>query len=146
MPGGMILPVRTLLAGARVCVDHGESRLLDVRQRLCEQLENVVIVDRVVDQPPGAARPDEAHAAQQPQLVGDGRFADANERGNVADAELAGRQGIEDAHARRIAEHAERVGERFDRSRRSSARLAAAAASSAARRRSDAERMTGAVL
>ena len=46
-----------------------------------------------------------------------GGLADADERGDVADAQLAGRQRVEDAHPRRIAEDAKRVGQRLDRVR-----------------------------
>ena len=58
----------------------------------------------VVDVPAGAARADEPHAAQQPQLVRDGGLADADERGDVADAQLgaaAGRRGCGRAWGRR---------------------------------------------
>ena len=41
-----------------------------------------------------------------------------DELGDVADAELARRERVEDADARRIAEDAEGVGQRFDRARR----------------------------
>ena len=41
-----------------------------------------------------------------------------DERGDVADAQLAARQRIQNADAGRIAEDAERVGERLDRPRR----------------------------
>ena len=44
---------------------------------------------RVVHQASGAPRTHEPHAAQEAQLVRDGRFADADVRGDVADAQLA---------------------------------------------------------
>ena len=84
-------------------------------QRLSEQFENVLIVDGVIDEPAGASRAHEPHAPQQPQLVGRRGFADADERGDVADAELAARQRIEDPYAGGITEDAERVSQRFDR-------------------------------
>ena len=46
-----------------------------------------------------------------------GRFADADERRDVADAQLAGGERVEDAHPRRIAEHAKRLGQGLDRVR-----------------------------
>ena len=64
--------------------------------RLLHQLHDVLVVERVVDQPAGTARPDQAHAAKQAQLMGDGGLADADERGDVADAELAAGQHVED--------------------------------------------------
>ena len=47
--------------------------------------------------------------------MGDRGFADAHEGGDVADAQLAGGERIEDADACRIAEHAKRVGNRVNR-------------------------------
>ena len=88
-----------------------------MRQRLVEQLENVLIVDGVVDQTAGAARAHETHAPQQSQLVRRGGLADADERGDVADAELARRQRVENPHSCRITEDAECLGKRFDRTR-----------------------------
>ena len=55
-----------------------------------------------------------SHAAQQAQLVRDGGLADADEGGDVAHAQLAARQRVEDPDARRVAEDAERVSQRFD--------------------------------
>ena len=45
------------------------------------------------------------------QLVRDGGFGHPHERGEVADAQLAVRQRVENAHARRIAQRAERLGQ-----------------------------------
>ena len=84
-------------------------------QRLSEQFENVLIVDSVIDEPARAPRTHEPHAPQQPQLVRRRGLADADERGDVADAELATRQRIEDPYAGRITEDAERVSQRVDR-------------------------------
>jgi hypothetical protein len=47
-----------------------------------------------------------------------GRLADAHERRDITHAELSRRERIEDAYARRIAEDAKGVGQRFDRARR----------------------------
>ena len=88
-----------------------------MRQRLFEQLENVLIVDRVVDQTARAARAHQTHAPQQTQLVRRRGLADADERGDVADAELPRRQRVENPHPCRITEDAECLGKRFDRTR-----------------------------
>jgi hypothetical protein len=40
-----------------------------VIEPLPEQLEDVVVIQHVEDQPPDAARPHQTHAAQQAQLV-----------------------------------------------------------------------------
>src|SRR5262252_8642674 len=86
--------------------------LLDVLEPLREQSDDVLIVERVVDEPAVPPRTDESHAAQQPELMGDGRLADADTRRQLVDAELRARQRIEDADARRIAEHLEGLGQR----------------------------------
>ena len=86
-----------------------------MRQRLSKQLENVLIVDEVVDEPAGAPRADEPQAPQQPQLVRGGGLADPDERGDVANAQLTPGQRVEDPDACWITEHAERVGQSFDR-------------------------------
>jgi hypothetical protein len=100
-----------------------ESRLFDVRQRLREQFQNVLIVYRVVDKAARAARPDQAHAAQQPKLMRRRGLTDADERRDVAHAELPAGERIEDPDPGRIAQHTERVGERFDRPRAHQRRL-----------------------
>ena len=81
----------------------------------------MVIVDRVVHEPAGAARTHEAHPAKQTQLMRDGGLADADERRDIAHAQFAGRERVEDSDARRIAEHAERVRQTFDRACRQKA-------------------------
>jgi len=88
-----------------------------MRQRLVEQLENVLIVDRVVDQTARATGAHETHAPQQPQLVRRGGLADADERSDVADAKLPSRQRVENPHSCRITEDAKCLGKRFDRAR-----------------------------
>src|SRR5262249_41910901 len=89
---------------------RGVGSLLDVLETLREEPDDVLIVERVVHEPPCPPRTDETHAAQQPQLMGDGRLADANVRGQVVDAELRARQRIENADARRVAEDLEGLG------------------------------------
>ena len=51
-------------------------------------------------------------------MVRDGGFADPDQFGDVADAQLARREHVENPHARGIAKHSEGFGERFDRRRR----------------------------
>ena len=46
-----------------------------------------------------------------------GRFTDAHERGDVAHAELAARQRVENANARWITKNPKCIGQGFDRSR-----------------------------
>ena len=82
---------------------------------------DVLIVEGVEDDAAVTARPDQAHAAQQPQLVRHRRLAQPQHRGQIADAQLAMRQRVEDPHARRIAERAEGIGQPRDRVGRTSA-------------------------
>ena len=77
--------------------------------------DDVMIVEGVEDHAAVAARPHQPHAAQQAQLVRDGRLAEAEQPGEVADAELGAGERVEDAHARRIAEDLERLGQGADR-------------------------------
>ena len=70
---------------------------------LCEETNDVLIVERVVHQPAVAPRTHQTHAPQQPELMRHGRFAQAQKRGKVADAQLGARERIEHANASRIA-------------------------------------------
>ncbi len=88
--------------------------LLDVGERLPEQFDDVLIVNRVVHEAAGAPRPDQPHTPQEAQLVGYGRLADAHERRDVAHAQLAARQRVKNAHPCRITEDAKRFGQRRD--------------------------------
>ena len=78
------------LAALRSSEREVDAALLRHASRLLSS-QNVLIVDGVVDEPAGAARTDQPHAAQQAQLMRDRRLADADERGDVADAQLASR-------------------------------------------------------
>ncbi len=64
------------------------AALLHVLEPLLEQADDVLIVEGVVDRLAVAARPDQAHVAEEAQLVRDGRFGQAEQVGNLADAEL----------------------------------------------------------
>jgi hypothetical protein len=92
-----------------------------MRHRLAEELEDVVIVDGVVHESSGAAWTNEAHPSQEAELMGDGRLAHADERGDIADAKLSVRERIEDSHAGWITQDAKRVGKPFDRAGRQQA-------------------------
>src|SRR6185436_1404141 len=85
--------------------------LLDVPQPLAEQREHVLVVERVENHPALAPRPDDAGVAQQAELMRHGRLGDAELTGEIADTELRPRQGIENPHPRRIAEHAKDLGQ-----------------------------------
>src|SRR3954462_3331360 len=81
---------------------------LDVFQPLHKQPDDVLVIEGVVHVAARAPRTDEAPAAGQTQLMGNGGFADADAFGELMHAELVrARQRIKDAHARRVAEHLE---------------------------------------
>ena len=75
----------------------------------------MAVVERVEHHPPFAARLDQAQVAQQPELMRHRRLGHPDERREIADAELAVRERVEHAHARGIAERAERLGQIGDR-------------------------------
>jgi hypothetical protein len=90
-------------------------RLLDVRPRLIQELENVVIVDGVVHLPAGTPRAHEPHAPKEPQLMGGGGLTDADERCDVADAKLTRGKSVQNPHPGRIAQRAEGFRQRLHR-------------------------------
>ena len=83
-------------------------------EALLEEAHDVEIVEVVEDHAAVAARANEAHPAQQPELVRHGGFAQAEQPRDVAHAQFGSRQGVEDSYARRVAEHAEGLGEGGD--------------------------------
>ena len=89
--------------------------LLHVFARVVHQADHVMVVERVERLPAGPADADQARGSQQPKLVRHGRFAESDKRGQVADAALAVRQRIHNAHAGGIAEQFEDVGDGFQR-------------------------------
>jgi hypothetical protein len=86
--------------------------LLDVLETLLEEAYDVLIVQGVEHHAPGPARPDDSHAPKQPELVRDRGFAQSEQARDVADAELGSGDGVEDSHARRIAEETEGLRQR----------------------------------
>jgi hypothetical protein len=72
------------------------------------QLQNVVIVNRVKHLSTSSARTHEPHRSQETKLVRYGRFAHSDERRDVAHAELAICQRVENPYARRVPQHPER--------------------------------------
>ena len=94
--------------------------LLHVLEALLEQADDVLVVERVEDHAPARRGADEAHAAEQPQLMGDGRFAQTEQSREVADAQLGPRERVEDPDAGGVAQDLEGLGQRGDRRRSSS--------------------------
>jgi hypothetical protein len=99
-----------------------QLRLLDVRPCLVQQLENVMIVDGVVDLPTSTPRAHEPHAAKQPELMGGGGLTDPDKRRDVADAELARRERVQNPDSGRISQGAESFRQRRHRASPNEAR------------------------
>jgi hypothetical protein len=78
------------------------------------QLQNVVIVHGVEHLTSCAPRPDEPHGPQQAQLVRHSRFAHSYERGNIADAQLAVGERVENPDACWIAKDSKRFRQYLD--------------------------------
>lgn len=91
------------------------SRLLNVPKPLLEERHDVLVVERVEHLAPRPARSDKTKATEKAQLMGDGGFAQADERRQLADAQLTMGERVEQADPRRVAEQLERLGEGFDR-------------------------------
>src|SRR5688572_10599508 len=81
---------------------------------LLEERQHVLVVECVVDQPAVAAGADNAGIAQQTELVRDGRLGDVQPTGEIADAQFAARERVENAHARRITEYTKDLGQPLD--------------------------------
>ena len=67
----------------------------------------MIIVEGVEDHAAGAARPDESQRPEQSQLMGDGGLGDADELRQIADAQLALGERVEQPDPGRVAEHRE---------------------------------------
>ncbi len=88
--------------------------LLDVLSGVVHETDDVVIVERVEGQTSGAPHTYQAGGAQQTKLVRDRRFAQANERRQVAHAAFAVRERVDEPNARRVAKKLEDVSDRID--------------------------------
>ena len=83
------------------------SRVRDTHRH---QVAHVVVVEGVEDDAAFPARAHQPPLAQGAQLVRDGRAVDPGGGGEVADAELAGRQRGQQAQPRRIGEQRKEPG------------------------------------
>jgi len=92
--------------------------LLDVGHRQSQQLDDVLVVERVEDLTASPARTDQPHPSEKAQLVRHGRLADAHERRNVTDAQLTAGERVEDADACGVPENAESGGDLLNSPRR----------------------------
>ena len=83
-------------------------------QSLCEQPRDVVIVQGVKHLPAVPARSHETEASEESELMRDGRLAESQKRGDVADAELRGGQRVQNPDPGGIAEDLEGLGQGRD--------------------------------
>jgi hypothetical protein len=84
---------------------------LHVLEPLLEEAHDMVVVGDVVDVPAVAARFHEAHPAEQTQLMGDSGLGETEELREVAHRHLGAGEGVEDSHARGVAEDLEGLGQ-----------------------------------
>lgn len=87
------------------------SPLLDVSKCLLKQSDDVLVVEGVKHLSAGATGPHEPHAAQQTELMRDRRLADTEDACEIADAQLAARERIQNPDACGIAEQPEGIGD-----------------------------------
>ena len=85
--------------------------LLHVLESLLEELHDVLVVQGVVDVLAVAARSHQPHAAEQPELVRHGRLRESHHFSEVAHRYFRIRERVEDAHARRVAQDLEGLGQ-----------------------------------
>jgi len=83
-----------------------------VFETLLEQLDDVVVVEDVEDLAAVAASADQAHAAQEAELVRDGGLGHPEHARQILDTELGSGQNVENPDAGLVTEHLEGLGER----------------------------------
>ena len=74
----------------------------------------MLVIKRIEDHPAFSTRPDNARIAQQTQLMRDRGVGHPELEGEVTNAQLGAREGIEDAHTCGVSEHPEDLGQPFD--------------------------------
>jgi hypothetical protein len=85
--------------------------MLHVLQPTPKKNEHVFVVQRVDHVSAVAARPNEPELPQAPQLVGRGRFTDADDAGQVAYGHFALSQCSNDPYPTRVAQGAKQLGQ-----------------------------------
>jgi hypothetical protein len=86
-----------------------------VFEALCEEADDMLVVEGIENLLSGTAGTDQTGPAQQPKLVRDSRFAEVQELGDISHAQFGARDSVENPYARGIAENLESVSERGDR-------------------------------
>ena len=86
--------------------------MLDVRDRLLEQVRHVVVVQVVNDAPPVAPADDEPQMTKHTQLMGDRRRLHSDSVSELVDTQSARAQATQNPHAARGRERLHRVSDR----------------------------------
>jgi hypothetical protein len=81
---------------------------------LPEQSDDVVVIEAIEDHPTVTASANEPQTAEQSQLMRHGRLADPQQCGEVANAELSGRERRQNSDASGVAKHLEDLGKAID--------------------------------
>lgn len=92
----------------------GLELLFDMLKTVGQEPADVGIVEPVVDGLAVLAAPDQPQLAERAKRMGDRRLADPDRGGDIADAELLERQGVDDPEPAGIAQGPERLGEEED--------------------------------
>ena len=91
--------------------------LLDVFEPLREKTNDVLVVEGIEDLLAGPAGTNQPHAAQQAELMRDGRLAQTQQFGDVADTQLAAVDRVQDTDPCGITKRLEGLGQRLNRGR-----------------------------
>jgi hypothetical protein len=79
-------------------------------ETLAEQIPHMAVIERIVYDPAVFPVFDHPQGAEQPKLVGNGRFGGPEESGDIADAELFEGKGVENPDPGGVAKHPEGFG------------------------------------
>ncbi len=82
----------------------------DVLETALEEIGHMFIVQAIVNEAAFLVGADQLHLSQMAHVMGDGRGADINRFGQLADAHLAAGQGGNDTHPAGVAEGAKQFG------------------------------------
>jgi hypothetical protein len=81
-----------------------------VTETFSEEIADMAVIQRIVDDPAIFPMPDDPQGAEQPQLMGYGRFCGSQETGDVANAEFFQGKSVENTDSGGVAKHLERFG------------------------------------
>ena len=87
---------------------------LDVLSGVVNEPDDVMVIERVEREPPGATNPHKARRAKQPELVRHCRLTQPDELCEVADAPFTMCEGVHEPNAGWVPEELEHVGNGID--------------------------------